>query len=74
MKKISLLVILAVAMLLGACNLPLQPSDPVEEPTLPAEHGLATPVSEDVVIEILPTNTPEPTEEVMLPTNTAEVI
>ena len=75
MKKISLILILAVALLLGACNLPNQPADlnmdkPVE-PTLPETEGdgLTEPIDADDII-LLPTNTPFPTEEA-LPTNTA---
>ncbi|MEE4195067.1 MAG: hypothetical protein V2J07_07705 [Anaerolineae bacterium] len=73
MKKVSLIVIVAVALLLGACNLPSQPADLVTnpvEPTLPAAEGddLAEPIDEEDII-LLPTNTPE-----VLPTNTAVAV
>ena len=69
MKKISLLAILALVLLLGACNLPLQ-QPAAATPTMSAvedDNALATPVDVDD-IEVIPTNTTVPTQ---VPTYTA---
>ena len=76
MKKYSLILIVAIALLLGACNLPGAPAAlPETQPTLPEGENseLTEPIDSDEII-LLPTNTAEPTEEVILPTNTAEVV
>lgn len=79
MKKLSLLAIFAIALVLGACNLPAQPADQssVEQPTLPVsidDNDLATPIGADVEIELLPTNTAVPTDVAAQPTNTAVAV
>jgi hypothetical protein len=78
MKKIVLILSLAVVLLLGACNLggAISPADQTQPPTPTlSDEELAVPIDIDDVIEIIPTEEPaEEEEEGPAPTNTPVVI